>query len=206
MASSSFVDLSPKKTICGIVGHAGSGKSTACLELLSILPSGKWKRAGFAFKIKSMIADFGGVEVSTLDTTEGKAAICPFVEENGKPVTFARVLQIQGMVFRERLGYAVWIRACLDKPNRGNIIIEDVRFPNEVDEIHKRGGIIIKLVNPSDPSSDANKKLLAGRDPKDPSESYIDSIVGDYTIVNDVSGGKQVLHEKLEHIVKVANL
>lgn len=193
--------------IIGLAGHAGYGKSTACAQLLELLAKDKWKRAAFATPLKSMVAVFGGVEASTLYTNEGKAAICPYVEENGKPVTFARVLQIQGMVFRERLGGDVWVRACLDNQtmNNVNIIVEDVRFPNEVDAIRKRGGIIIKLVIP-DNRVVFDSKLLAGRDPNDQSEIHIDKIVGDYTIVNDITSGKDVLRKRLEEVIKLAHL
>jgi hypothetical protein len=191
-------------TVIGIAGHAGFGKSTARTELLKLLPLGKWMRASFASPIKTMIASFGGVSVESLDTTEGKSAICPYVQENGAPVTFARVLQIQGMMFRERLGANVWIRACLENPKHDHIVIDDVRFPGEIDAIHKRGGIVIKLVLPT--GFTAVKKLLAGRDPNDLSEKYVDSLIGDYTIVNVMSSGKEALREKLGLIVNEAFL
>jgi len=57
-----------------------------------------------------------------------------------------------------------------------NIIISDVRFPNEAEIIKKLGGIIIKVVRPDIKNNDLHT-----------SENLIDEISADYNIINDGS-------------------
>lgn len=69
---------------------------------------------------------------------------------------------------------AIWVNATLGVPNVDYLIIKDVRFLNEIEAIHKRGGTVVKLVNPNVPEeNDAADGVL---------KDYLD---WDHVIVND---------------------
>lgn len=69
------------------------------------------------------------------------------------------------------------------------IVISDVRFQNEIDNIHKQGGIIIKIIRPSLSNTDAHE-----------SEKNIDNFDSDYTIINDST--KDDLYGKIDNIIQ----
>lgn len=68
-----------------------------------------------------------------------------------------------------------WVNIALtNKSLESNVVIADVRFANEIEHIHKRGGKIIKIIRPNG-SNDAHE-----------SEINIDSINSyDFLIIND---------------------
>lgn len=67
-----------------------------------------------------------------------------------------------------------------------NVVISDVRFNNEVDAIHKEGGIIIKITRLNLVSNDTH------------SSENINDIKYDYEIIND--GTLENLYEKIDGI------
>jgi len=72
-----------------------------------------------------------------------------------------------------------------------NIVITDVRYQNELDMIHKNGGIIIKINRPDNINIDDHE-----------SENYIDYIKNyDYCINNNAS-----IDDLSEQIIKIFNL
>jgi hypothetical protein len=178
-------------TIIGICGKMGSGKTTAANLVVKMLGEG-WQRAAFADRLKQIVAVFGGVSLSTLYTDSGKGAFCKLVNR-----TYGQLLQDVGLLFREKFNPNVWIEACLDNPLLGGycLVVEDVRFENELEEIHKRGGLVIKIVRTKSP---IGASTIAGRDPNHPSETTVDKMNCDWTIQNDGS-----LME-LAHMLKVA--
>lgn len=70
-----------------------------------------------------------------------------------------------------------------------NVVVSDVRFKNEIDEIHKLGGVIIKIVRPTINNVDTHE-----------SEKNIDILCGDYEIIND--GTLEELYNKTDNIIE----
>lgn len=68
------------------------------------------------------------------------------------------------------------------------VVISDVRFKNEIDEIHKLNGIIIKVIRPNLDNNDCHE-----------SEKLIDNLKGDYEIINDKNLDE--LYEKVKSIM-----
>ena len=75
-----------------------------------------------------------------------------------------------------------------------NICLADVRFHNEVDTIHKLGGIVVKIDRPGFGNNDCHE-----------SERNIDLIKNyDHKIVND--GTLEDLYKKVDDFVKELNV
>jgi len=72
-----------------------------------------------------------------------------------------------------------------------NIVISDVRYQNEIDQIHKLGGVVIKIIRPDLENNDSHK-----------SEKGIDDLVGfDYTIINNQT--KKDLYNKINDVFRI---
>lgn len=71
-------------------------------------------------------------------------------------------------------------------------VISDVRFPNELERIHKEGGVVIKVTRASLENSDSHA-----------SEIQIDGMIGDYIVTNDSDFDS--LYEKIDSIVSELN-
>jgi hypothetical protein len=110
------------------------------------------------------------------------------------PFTYGKLLQMFGGLMRTCLAPDIWVRCCLDNPEHmgRSLLIEDCRFPNEQAEVQKRGGVVIKLQRDEKLIS---KELLAGRDRNDPTETGVDDLKSDVTIVNN--GSVQALEQAL---------
>ena len=70
-----------------------------------------------------------------------------------------------------------------------NVVVSDVRFKNEVEEIHKLGGMVIKIIRPTINNIDMHE-----------SEKNIDILCGDYEIIND--GTLEELYNKINNIIE----
>lgn len=89
-----------------------------------------------------------------------------------------RLLQEYGVAIRE-IQEDFWVRATLDRAlaveaSGTPVVVTDVRFPNEADEVRERGGVIVRIVRPGQVSNDSHA-----------SETALDDYVEDVLIVND---------------------
>jgi hypothetical protein len=100
------------------------------------------------------------------------------------PITIGRLMQIVGSdCFRNIIGEDVWVKKMiknLQTCKNTNVVISDVRFPNEADLIKKTNGVIVYI----------NRDLISSTDKRSVShisETAIDSIKYDYIINNNGS-------------------
>lgn len=133
--------------VIGLTGLAGSGKTTAARVLET---KEGFARLSFAGPRKAMARSFG------LTTREiaGDLKEAPGPELCGKsPRQF---MQMLGTEFgRDMIGPDIWINAFkrngdelrLDEDVRG-IVVDDVRFENEVAAIREMGGVIVRIERP----------------------------------------------------------
>lgn len=148
--------MSKQFKIIGLTGFAGSGKDAFAKFLVA---TGNFVRIGFADAVKEMalVLDpkiFTGSRstgpepysyLSTIVMADGwdKAKQIPEVRE---------YLQILGTeAGRNILGNDVWVNAAKLKADEAiskgfNVVITDVRFPNEEHYIKSEGGILIRIV------------------------------------------------------------
>lgn len=175
------------------VGKIGSGKTAAA----NILKKYEFEEETFAEPIKQFLLSIGFKYEDVYGSQEEKLKINKFWNVSGREFMqkFATDImrnQLQSVLPQLDLGGStIWVRAMekkiQDNPDK-NIVIGDGRFPDEIMLIKKYGGVVIKISRPN-----SNEKF----DSKHESESYFDSIVPDYEIINDGT------FEDLENKIKI---
>ena len=130
-----------ERTIIGLSGPAGAGKTYAAHTLRNILnekaSGGFFKVDSFAAPLKAFVLDLVGEKFPL-----NKDAAYPLFPGT----TYREVLQRIGTeVMRDSLDKDIWIRSLDVRNENQNVIIDDVRFENEVDWIHSKGGIVLRI-------------------------------------------------------------
>jgi dephospho-CoA kinase len=172
--------------LIGILGRKRVGKDTTCDYLVKNYNFTKIALATPVKQAVSLLFNF-----TDDDVNENKDNIN---EEWGvTPRTLLKYFATD--VFRKDINKVLpgiednfWVKTCLLKCSKidGDVAISDVRFQNEIDKIHEKNGIIIKIIN--------------NNAPKDPDEDHIDDLRGDYTIYNESDVVN--LYKTLDEIIK----
>jgi len=144
--------------IIGIAGFQGSGKDTIADYLQNIYG---FKRDSFAATLKDAVAAVFGWDRELLEgrTTESRAwreQVDPWwASRLSMPnLTPRLVLQKWGTeVARKSWHDDTWIASLENKLSRAHndIVITDVRFPNEIEAVRNAGGIVIRVVRGPEP-------------------------------------------------------
>lgn len=165
-------------------GAAGAGKSTAA-GILQDLAS--YSRVRFADPIKVMLRDFG----LTFEQVDGSLKETPCDLLCGKSPR--RAMQTLGDEWgRQLIGGDVWVRAWERRIEEVvalrdcGIVVDDLRYPNELDAILARGGVVIRVV-----------RAEAGEIEAHASESHI--LFSQRILIND--GTHEELGDKLIRIL-----
>ena len=179
--------------IIGVLGRKGSGKDTISDYIIQKF---NFEKMIIAEPLKNACKELFNFSDEQL-YGDLKETVDPQWE-----VSPRKVLQWLGTdVFRNRIGELnpeignnFWVNLLkvrylqkLSKNKNIKIVVSDVRFQNEIDIIHKLGGKVIKLTRPSINNADAHE-----------SEKNIDTLKGDYDILNDSS--LEELYKKVEEI------
>lgn len=125
--------------ILGITGLAQAGKDTIAKYLIE---NHDFERRAFADKLK---------EFCYLINPELREAVEAVGWENAKRIpTFRRFLQDVGHHARLTFGLYCWVDQILttDETYSRNVVITDVRYPNEFDRIQWLGGWLIRVIRP----------------------------------------------------------
>jgi hypothetical protein len=188
-----------KNYILGISGRRGAGKDTFAqlihfCDLKRTYP-GIWGKRTFAFfqdgdthswgsdwttrffakKLKEIAAQLTGFA-----DQYSQAGKTTFLPEWG--MTVGEIQQKLGTdAIRNGLHDQAWILACFaDIREDENTLITDMRFPNEMGAVKKRGGITVRI------DGDPKKQQGDGtRDDNHPSETSLDNADFDVRIIND---------------------
>jgi len=143
--------------IIGFVGLIGAGKDTAADYLVN---THGFRRDSFANTLKDAVSAVFGWDRTLLEgrTTEAREwREQPdewWSNRLGKPITPRWVLQYWGTeVCRHGFHDDIWIASLENKMRKtgDNIVISDVRFPNEIKAIHNAGGKVIRIKRGDDP-------------------------------------------------------
>jgi hypothetical protein len=154
------------KTIIGLLGRAGSGKSSVAAYLEARYGARRYSFASPLKKMAGKIWDFSDEQL--YGTADIKEKVDP--RHN---ITPRHAMQMLGQTAREFIHPNVWVEACMNEIYKGDsqlCVIEDVRHVNEAAYIAgARGdGFVIKLVC-EDSISDPKFSLH-------PSEAQVDQV------------------------------
>lgn len=169
--------------IIGLMGYAQVGKDTAAATLVA----DGYERIAFADALRDMLyalnpsVPFGDLDRMGSIIPEGWTTVSWLVDHNGWDAAkqnpeVRRLLQRLGTeAGRQVLGQDIWVRTAMQKAKPGGkYIITDVRFPNEADAIRAAGGQLVRIMRPG-----------YGPVNNHPSETALDDVEADYTIVNN---------------------
>jgi hypothetical protein len=144
--------------IIGFVGFIGSGKDTAADYLVNFHG---FRRDSFANTLKDAVSAVFGwdrtlLEGRTKQAREWREQVDPWwAERLGMPnLTPRYILQYWGTeVCRNGFHDDIWIASLENKMRKttDNIVISDVRFPNEIKAIHNAGGQVVRVIRGEDP-------------------------------------------------------
>ena len=143
--------------IIGFVGFIGSGKDTAADYLVNFHG---FRRDSFANTLKDAVAAVFGwdrvlLEGRTKEAREWREQRDEWWSDRlGKDITPRHILQYWGTeVCRQGFHDDIWIASLENKMRKtgDNIVISDVRFPNEIKAIKSAGGKVVRVVRGADP-------------------------------------------------------
>jgi hypothetical protein len=144
--------------IVGFIGFIGSGKDTAADYLVNFH---EFRRDSFANTLKDAVSCVFGwdrtlLEGRTKEAREWREQVDPWwAERLGMPKLTPRwILQYWGTeVCREGFHDDMWIASLENKMRKtsDNIVISDVRFPNEIKAIHSAGGLVVRIKRGDEP-------------------------------------------------------
>lgn len=141
-------------TLIGLTGYAQSGKNTLAAEIRKKHP--EFREVAFADKLKELaiaIDPYTGDQWYDLPETLGLLLGNRSIDQ-AKGEFFVRdFLQRLGVACRDVLGEDVWVDAALGEAPRvygdtawlDDVVVTDVRFPNETVAIKDRGGVIVRV-------------------------------------------------------------
>lgn len=169
--------------IIGISGKMLSGKDTIASIIKDIHP--EYNIIHFADGLKSVVADLCGLDWYDINTQEGKRGSISWLDN----MTVREILQKFGTAIRKEVHPDFWVNSTMqDIYGIDNIIIPDVRFPNEKKAIEHKGGVVIRVKRPNIEQMDHE------------SETALDNYSFKYTIYND--GTLEDLSKKVELLCK----
>lgn len=184
--------------LVGLAGLAGSGKDEAAQALITC----GWQRRAFADKLRDFLVAVNPIVVAPKcepmnwddDACFGTPEPIRLADEvlsggwDQAKRLIPEVRQLLQRVGTEAgravLGTDVWVNATLnDLPDstKRPVVVTDVRFPNEVQAIRERGGIVVQIVRPG------VTKLADDSGVVHPSESALDRVTFDHVIHNNSS-------------------
>ena len=169
--------------IIGLVGFIGSGKGTVGDTLVR---QHGYHQFAFADALKDAVAQIfvwprGLLEGDSNASRAFRECVDPgWSHKFGYEVTPRLILQKFGTeACRHGIADNIWI-AALEKRIQGydDVVITDVRFPNEIDFVRSVGGAIVRVKRGPDPTPEELSKMHI-------SETAWNNIIPDYTIINE---------------------
>lgn len=177
----------PRGFVIGFSGKFGSGKDTAAAMLVDGMPEMCWKRISFAHLVKATVATLTSTTLEQNLSDEGKQLV-----PHGFEHTLGTLQQRVGMALREHIDPNIWVQAAFASVSpEDNVIVTDVRFPNELHEIQRvRGGIVIRLEGRAPRAGEK-------RDPNHVSETALDNKLFAFAVTLNNSGSLEELRRAL---------
>jgi hypothetical protein len=184
-----FVSLLPRSVVIGLAGPKGSGKSMIA-GALHAHASQSVRRYRFADGLKRMLLALG-LTAEQIDGPD-KDKPCDLLG-GGTP---RHAMQTLGTEWgRDTISSNLWVNACMQQVAVSSAlvhVIDDVRFSNEAEAIHKRGGVVIEVVRPG-----------YVYNPEHASEIGLPEDLVDYSITNDGTPLSAAIHAMLRTLHKI---
>ena len=164
-----------QERIIGLTGYARSGKDTIAQQFIK---NDGYERIGFADSLKQILYSLNPRIELFNDDFIGHWHIKNIVDGRGweeakKEPEIRQLLQRLGTEGgRVALGEDIWVKTLFNNPHGARIVIPDVRFENEANEIRRRGGVVVQITRP-------------GVGPVNDHDSDKIDFKADYIIVND---------------------
>lgn len=160
-----------EKTIIGITGFAQSGKDTLANFLVE---KNGFERIAFADSMRNVLyATNPIIGLLYEDRFREVVRVRSVVDSIGWELSKTEYPEIRELLQRlgteggrDCLSEDIWIRTLFERAKTNRLVIPDVRFENEVEAIHKMGGLIIR-VNRKDfgpVNSHISETLCGGQD------------------------------------------
>lgn len=176
----------PKRLILGLAGHAGAGKDAAAAALVAE----GWVRVAFADKLKQVAYALNPLVFFRGEIQRLQTVVDTYGWEVAKQEPDVRALlqRLGTDAARTHLGADVWVDAAFnDLPPDVNVVITDVRFPNEVEQVRKAGGSVALVSRPG--VGPVNGHV---------SESALSHLAPDWDVINE--GTVEDLHEDMKQL------
>ena len=160
--------------IIGLAGYARSGKDTVAQILVD---NYKFKRVAFADKVREFVYALDlPMDPSFDESVTTKTVVNVNGWEKAKNFkTIRKTLQDVGLAAREVFGPDFWVKQAMREISpEDNIVITDVRFPNEAEMVKKLNGQIWRVIRPG--ISAVNSHI---------SENALDNYEFDFDVYND---------------------
>jgi energy-coupling factor transporter ATP-binding protein EcfA2 len=185
--------------LIGITGVKGSGKSTLASMLVELIPDAEVVAFADALRddANALLQHF--VDTIPKSSPYGHLVRREWLEER-KGTIYGPILQGLGEFARQWYGEDHWVKE-LDEfythPLGVAVIIPDVRYPNEAQYIHSKGGLLVAITGPSRWDNDK-------RDASHPSETNVAMCreVADIRVMN--GGSLESLRRQAELVAKKA--
>ncbi len=148
-ASTSYFE---KELVLAFCGYAQSGKDTIARQFIN---EAGFERKGFADALKSMLYDLNPIiKIHFVDEIYGTSQqrMSDIVDklgwEEAKKISEIReLLQRLGTeAGRKSMGNDIWINTLFSTPHKARLVIPDLRFYNEAEEVRRRGGVVIRII------------------------------------------------------------
>lgn len=163
------------KKIVSFIGFAGSGKN-ACAEIAQ--RDFGYELETFARSVKDAVALIFGYDRDMLEGITEESRIWrektdPFWTEKLKFSDFSprKALQLMGTeAGRDVFGEDLWVHTTFSRINKAppdtKFVIADTRFPNEIDEIRKNNGLLVRVKRGPEPVWFDTAKAVAKEKPR----------------------------------------
>jgi len=150
--------MTAHQVIIGLAGFARSGKDELAKQLVA---NEGFKRVAFADAMRNIlyalnpIIDTKTVNMApVINSAHVEIRVQEIVDEIGwerAKVEYPEIRQLLQRLgtdgARAHLSDDIWVRTVLENnAETPRLVIPDVRFPNEAEEIQKRGGVIIRII------------------------------------------------------------
>jgi hypothetical protein len=138
-----------QEKIIGFTGYAQSGKDTIAQQFVK---NDGYERIGFADSLKKILYALNPQIELFNDDFIGHWHIKNIIDIKGwdeakKEPEIRQLLQRLGTEGgRVALGEDIWVKTLFNSPHGARIVIPDVRFENEANEIRRRGGTVVQIV------------------------------------------------------------